>query len=489
MSALHEHQTPAEAVAHVVPGEWEERYHKGLADENLRQNVRVATTRMAGARETRLTQDLVDVAAWKQAAKSIKEHTIAHLDYYLAQAADNIRKNGGQVHFAVDGDEAREIIVDIAKRVGAKKVVKSKSMVSEETHLNHALEAIGIESVETDLGEYIVQLAGETPVHLITPAFHKNRRDVAALLSRVMGEEVSSEPRELTSLARRILRDKFLEADVGISGGNFVVAETGTVTLVTNEGNGRMCTSLPRVHIALVGIEKLVPTVEDLGVLISVLARSATGQKISVYTTLVSAPRQAAEVDGPEEFHVVFVDNGRSGALGTEFQEALHCIRCGACINVCPVYRNIGGHAYGGVYSGPIGAVITPVLAGLENAPDLPMATSLCGACTEVCPVGIHLHDHLIRLRAKLVETNQAGWAERFVFKSWVRLWSRTWGYKLSARLARWLSLPFSKGGRLRWAPAPLSGWTKHRDFPLPAARTFRDRWADLAAEEVAERG
>ena len=476
-------------LAHVVAGSFEERVADALQDGDLRANVRVATDRFHLIRPVRLAEDLQDMDAWKQAARAIKEHTVAHLDGYLEQAATSIRRGGGQVHFAVDSDEARRIILDIARRIDARLVVKSKSMASEEVHLNQALAAAGITPVETDLGEYLIQLAGRTPIHLIAPAFHMGLAEIVRLLEKEAGHPLPHDPPQLTAFARRQLRDRFLRADIGISGGNFVVADTGTLCLVTNEGNARMVTSLPRVHIALVGIEKLVPTMADLGVMLSLLARHATGQKLSVYTTLVSGPRRAGEVDGPEEFHVVFLDNGRSNALGQEYQEALYCIRCAACLNACPVYRNVGGYAYGGVYSGPIGAVITPIMAGLAEAPELPHASSLCGACWEVCPVGIHLHDHLLRLRAQGVTERRVSRAERLVFRAWARLWSRPWSYRLTARLARWLALPFARAGWLRWAPGPLLGWTRQRDFPLPAARPFRDRWAALARAEVRRDG
>jgi len=480
-------------LAHVIPGSFDERVAAALEDLGLRENVRVATDRFHLARPLRLAEDLADVDAWKAAARAIKAQAVSHLDSYLAQAAASIRRNGGHVHFAADADEARRIALDIAQRAGAKMAVKSKSMVSEELHLNHALAAAGIEPVETDLGEYLIQLAGKTPIHIIAPAFHMGLDEIVDLFEKEAGHALPHDPPQLTRWARGQLRGKFLQADVGISGGNFVVAETGTLCLVSNEGNARLCTSLPRVHIALVGMEKLVPTLADLGVMISLLARHATAQKISVYTTLISGPRRGGEVDGPAEFHVVFIDNGRSNALGGEFEEALYCIRCGACLNACPVYRNVGGYTYGGVYPGPIGAVITPLLAGLAEAPELPHASSLCGACWDACPVGIHLHDHLLHLRRRLVEERHVSRMEQFVFRLWVRLWSRPGTYRLTARLARWLALPFARHGRLTWAPGPLKGWTAQRDFPLPAARSFRDRWADLEREaptgEASRRG
>ena len=293
----------------------------------------------------------------------------------------------------------------------------------------------------------------------------------------------------LTAFAREVLREKFLAADVGVTGANFVAAASGTLCLVTNEGNGRLTASLPPVHVAVVGIEKLVPTLDDLAVMLALLPRSATGQKITTYFTMVQGPRRPGELDGPEEVHVVFLDNGRHNLLGSDFEEALYCIRCGACQNACPVYRNIGGHAYGGVYGGPIGAVITPLLSGFSQGSELPQASSLCGACWEVCPVGIHLHDHLIRLRARLVADGRGHRLERLLVRAWASVWRRPWAYRTFTRLAYWAMRPFvhrrPDGRELAdRLPGPVGAWTQSRSFPAVARRTFRDRWAELAQEE-----
>ncbi|HEX2044562.1 MAG TPA: LUD domain-containing protein, partial [Gaiellaceae bacterium] len=364
--------------------------------------------------------------------------------------------------------EANDTIVQICCRRGAKLAGKSKSMASEEIRLNDALEAAGVRAVETDLGEYILQLAGEHPVHIVAPAIEKTAGDVAELLAGVDRAPVSPELGELTRTARRQLRRAFLTADVGITGANFGVAETGSVCLVTNEGNGRLCSSLPRVHVALMGIERVVPTLADLAVLLRLLARSATGQKLTAYTTLVTGPRRDGERDGPEELHVVLLDNGRSGLVGTRYREMLNCIRCGACLNVCPVYRKAGGAAYGPVYSGPMGAVLVPLMVGLGRAPELPHASSLCGACTAACPVKIPLHELLLELRRDLVEGRVASRAERLGFALWSLAWSRPWSYRLSSALAR-AARPLA--GRL----GPGRTWMSGRELP-PLGRRYRDR-------------
>ncbi|MFS8640888.1 MAG: LutB/LldF family L-lactate oxidation iron-sulfur protein, partial [Symbiobacteriaceae bacterium] len=448
---------PNFASAHRRPHEppprpFYERVEAALRDDFLRVAVPRATYRQHYGREQALAQ-LGDPLKWRERARSIRAHTLAHLDRYLAQAAEKVEARGGHVHWAADAAEAVEAILGVVRRAGARLVVKSKSMVTEEIHLNEHLEAAGIEVVETDLGEYIIQLAGHKPSHIVAPAVHLSQQQIRELFSREAGRELPDEPEALAAFARERLREKFLRADVGISGANFVVAESGTVVLVTNEGNGRMVTSLPRVHIAVMGMERVVPTWEDLGVLLEVLARSATGQKITVYTTFAGGPRRPGEVDGPEEFHLVIVDNGRSNLLGTRFQEALHCIRCGACLNACPVYRQMGGHPYGGVYSGPIGAVITPLLAGFDGWEELPYASSLCGACHEACPVMIPLHDLLVDLREEEVRQGRAGAAERLAFRMWRWIFANPRRYRAAARLAAWLQRPWLR--REQGGPAP----------------------------------
>lgn len=470
------------AAPHELP--FRERVRQALADSTLQANLRRLTDRFL-ERRTSAFREMDSLAAeglslgtrdeLKAEGRRIRQHVVDHLDGYIKQAADSIRGRGGQVHFAATGLDVGRIVKEICERRGARLLVKSKSMATEEIHLNGALQAAGMEVVETDLGEYIIQIDGERPSHLIGPAVHKNRQQVAQTLSKVAGRELEPDIPKLTAFARDRLRGMFLTADVGISGANFVVAETGTIILVTNEGNGRMVTSLPKVHIAVVGFEKVIPTMEDAGVLLNLLARSATGQKLSVYTSMVTGLPGPGEGDGPEELHVIFMDNGRTNIVGTEFEETLYCIRCAACLNVCPVYRNIGGHAYGGIYSGPIGAVLTPLLNGLDDWKELPYASTLCAACTEVCPVGIHLHDHLLNLRRRAVRERKVSVVERLIFKLWARAWSSPALYRLTARLAR--VAPRLTGG---WYPPPISNWTRSREFPRVAAKTFRERWADL---------
>jgi len=360
--------------------------------------------------------------------------------------------------------------------------VKSKSMATEEIHLNEALEQAGITPVETDLGEYIIQLAHERPSHIIAPAIHKTKGQVADLFSKELRRTVAADPEVLTKIARGELREKFLQADLGITGANFAIADTGTIVLVTNEGNGRMVTSLPRVHVAVMGVEKVVPSMTDLMVFLALLAKSATGQKLSVYTTLVQGPRRAGELEGPEEFHLVLLDNGRIAQLAGPLREALYCLRCGACLNVCPVYRQIGGHAYGHTYPGPIGILLTAMLNGPGAVKDLAHASSLCGACADACPVRIDIPRMLIELRREVDEKRIAPWTERIVFKAFGWLLTRPALYRLAASVGRLLQRPFVRDGAIRSLPL-FGDWTRTRDLPMVARRTFRERWRNLELE------
>src|SRR5438094_5781218 len=359
--------------------------------------------------------------------------------------------------------------------------VKSKSMATEEIHLNEALEQAGITPVETDLGEYIIQLAHERPSHIIAPAIHKTKGQVADLFSKELRRTVAADPEVLTKIARGELREKFLQADLGITGANFAIADTGTIVLVTNEGNGRMVTSLPRVHVAVMGVEKVVPSMTDLMVFLQILAKSATGQKLSVYTTLVRGPRRPGELEGPDEFHLVLLDNGRIRQIAGPLREALYCLRCGACLNVCPVYRQIGGHAYGYTYPGPIGILLTAMLNGPGAVKDLAHASSLCGACADACPVRIDIPRMLIELRREVDEQRIAPWPERVVFGAFARLLQRPALYRLGTRFGRLLQRPFARHGRIRALPSFFGEWTKTRDLPSIAARTFQERWRDLS--------
>jgi L-lactate dehydrogenase complex protein LldF len=417
-----------------------------------------------------------DRDALRNLGRDIRLHAVANLPALVEQLVDRLEANGVTVHYAGDAAEACAITAAICTAAGARTVVKSKSMLSEEIELNPALEEAGLDVVETDLGEYVVQLDHDRPSHIIGPIIHKTAGEVRELFSRVAGRELSEDAAELTAFAREQLRATFLGADVGISGANFAVAETGTIALVTNEGNGRLTTSLPSTHIALVGVERIVPRLADLGVLVPLLCGSGTGQRITTYLTLAHGPRRAGEPDGPEAMHVVLVDGGRSSILGTDYQSILSCIRCGACQNVCPVYRQVGGHAYGWVYGGPIGAVLTPLMRPEPEAAELSQATSLCGACDDICPVRIPLHDLLLSLRRDRAAGGTVSRLERVAFRAWSLVWSVPVLYRLSGRLGRLSLLPLTRRGVVRRGPGPLSRWTAGRDLAAPARRPFHRR-------------
>lgn len=444
-----------------VPITLSRRADLALDDSALRSSVRNATGVMGVGRLSALGR-LDNPDELRDAARASRAATLAELPAHLATWADAFTSRGGKICWAKDADEAVAYVLEVLRSHGATRVVKGKSMATEEIHLNAALEETGVEVVETDLGEFIIQLAGETPSHLIAPAIHKNRFQVAELLSDDAGVEVDASIETEVAYARQRLRNAFLAAEVGITGVNFAVAEAGAICLVENEGNGRLCTSLPRVHIAVMGLERVVADWQELDVLLALLARSATGQDLTVYTNILSGPRQPGEVDGPEEMHVVVLDNGRSDVLGSAFQEALACIRCGACLNTCPVYRNIGGHAYGSVYAGPIGAVLTPLLHQEDPAArELAEASSLCGACHEVCPVRIPLHDMLQQLRVRHVPQDAPAF-RRTAFRVWSRLWSTRAGYRATVWATRAaLTLPAPRRG-----PGWAGAWLATRDAP-----------------------
>jgi L-lactate dehydrogenase complex protein LldF len=459
-----------------------ERTAGALGDPQLQEALTIATTKFIGLRREAFAS-FPHGDELRDRARAIKEATLQRLDHWVERLVTNVEHRGGHVHYATTAEEARDIVLDICRRTGARLAVKTKSMATEEIELNEALGRAGIVPVETDLGEYIIQLAHEKPSHIIAPAIHKTKGQVAALFSRELGRQVAADPEVLTRIARGQLRDKFLRADVGITGANFAVADTGTIVLVTNEGNGRMVTSLPRVHVALVGVDKVVPSLTDLMVFLSILARSATGQKLSVYTTLVQGPRGTGELEGPDELHLVLLDNGRIRELAGPLREALFCLRCGACLNVCPVYRQIGGHAYGGTYSGPIGILLTAMLRGQPPVGDLPHASSLCGACAEACPVRIDIPRMLIELRRDGVQTRTVPRIERAVFRALAAVLTRPALYRRAAGLARLLQRPFVRAGAIRGLPLFLRSWTTTRDLPPVAHRTFRERWAQLERE------
>ncbi len=470
-----------------------ERAHKTLQDAHLQGAYRSSTLRLYNHRLTAIGL----VPGFEQArerGRELKRQVMDHLDEYLAQFADNVERQGGHVHWARTGKEACAMVTELVQKAGAREVVKAKSMLGEEIELNPALEAAGIRAVESDLGEMIVQLAGERPAHIVAPAIHKTRHDVSDLFAIKLESEPTEDPERLTAIARKALRERFARAGVGLSGANFAVAETGSIVTIENEGNIRFCTTAPRVHIALVGIEKIIPRLSDLGVFLRLLGRSGTGQKLTSYTSILTGPRRAGE-DGPEEMHVVLIDNGRIKTLADErMREMLYCIRCGACLNACPVYRKIGGHAYGWVYSGPIGALVTPQLAGLEPARELPFASSLCGACREVCPVKINIPDMLLYLRGKVQQTlatprpAKSPVSERRGMRLWAWAMKRPWAFSLGGFLVRLGAhgLPQSGArGSRRWIKKlpffPFSNWTDGRDLPAPDPLPFRARWKKLS--------
>jgi L-lactate dehydrogenase complex protein LldF len=454
---------------------YRDRIQEGIDNTFMRQAVSSAQGRFRKGR-LKAAEELGDWEDWRTLGEEIRRHTMENLDYYLDQLSEQVEKRGGTVYFAETAEEANQYIQQVTEKKQAKKVVKSKSMVTEEIGLNEALEKSGCEVVESDLGEWILQLDEDPPSHIVTPALHKNKEQIRETFVKKKGYTKSDDPVELAAFAREQLRQDFLEADVGVTGCNFAVAESGAVTLVTNEGNARMVTSLPDTHIAVMGMERVVPTWEELEVVVSLLTRAAVGQKLTSYITALTGTRLEDEVDGPEDFHLVIVDNGRSKILGTEFQSALHCIRCAACINACPVYRHVGGHSYGSIYPGPIGAVLTPLLDGYEDHKDLPYASTLCAACTEACPVKIPLHEHLIRHREIIVEKEKKGAkSEEWMMKGFAKWASTPAAYQMSTKMARTALKPWTKAEYIEKGPGPLKGWTESRDFPAPPKKSFRE--------------
>ena len=454
----------------------------GLADPVLQRALGLARTGFPLRRQQAIER-LPEFEALREEGRAIKDHTLARLDFYLELYEKNVAAAGGLVHWARDAAEARAAVLEICHAAGARTVTKGKSMVAEEIALNDHLEANGITPVETDLGEYIIQLRHEPPSHIIAPAIHLMKEQVAdtfrAAHTALAPDRLLDEPRELCDEARTILRPRFLAADVGITGANFLVAETGSSIIVTNEGNGDLTQTLPKIHIVVTGIEKVVPTLEDAATLLRLLARSATGQEFSSYTTISTGPRRPGDLDGPEEYHVVLVDNGRSALLGGEFHEMLRCLRCAACLNHCPVYAAIGGHAYGWVYPGPMGAVLTPALVGLHEAGHLPNASTFCGRCESVCPVKIPLPKMMRHWREHEFAARQNPPVYRSGLRLWAWLAARPEFYhalvELKARLLGWAG---RERGRFRSLPA-ASGWTLMRDMPAPQGRSFHSLWAE----------
>lgn len=451
------------------------RAHIAIEDVRLQGALEGATGRFRTAREVAL-DELPGAEALRDHFKAIRAATLANLATHLETFERNATAAGAQVHWARDGAEARRIIVEIARRNGVTLATKSKSMATEEIRLNAALAEAGVQPVETDLGEWIIQLAEEPPSHIIAPAIHKTRQQVAKLLSQESGEELPADDIPLlTAAARRLLRQKFLAAGMGVSGVNIGVAETGSVVLVTNEGNGRLVTSAPPIHVAVMGIEKVTPTWDDAAAWLALLARSATGQPMSIYTTVVTGPARQEDADGPRQVHIVVLDNGRSRLVGTKYEEALQCIRCGACLNACPVYREAGGHAYGSPYSGPIGAVISPLLFGLEEYEALPHASSLCGACKDVCPARIDLPRMLVELRNDEVQRRILPWHERKAEETAAALLGRERLLRFVTGALRVAQRPLAGNGALR-LPGRLNP-AGQRELPALAPQSFRELW------------
>jgi L-lactate dehydrogenase complex protein LldF len=449
--------------------------------------VQQATNRFVGGRAARVAE----LPHWEQlreSASEIRLHTIEHMDVYLTRLEEKVKAAGGQVHWAATAEEANQIVLQLAKDHHVKTVVKSKSMATEEIGLNHVLQAADLEVLETDLGEYIIQLAGTGPSHIIVPAVHLKKEEIAAIFSYKLDMNAPADPIELTRIAREVLREKFLHAEMGISGGNFLIAETGTLVLVTNEGNGRMCTTMPDLHVAVVGIDKVIPDWESLTVFLKLLARSATGQKLSTYTQFISGPRREDGEFGPKEFHLVLLDNGRSNVLKDPLgREVFKCIRCGACANVCPVYKNVGGFAYGWFISGPIGAILSPQMLGTKTARELPYASTLCGACAEVCPVKIPIPTILRHLRRRVAQGDE--FAEptlplplRVTATLGAFALAQNWLYRVGTRFLPTVMSVFKRGDWVPRAPYPLSRWTKARPLP-PFTAGFRSWWTNRRSD------
>src|ERR1017187_7492719 len=466
--------------------EFDRKIHNTLADANLQLAIYTATARLKDKRiETVAPDALPDYQELRTQANAVKKHTIENLDYYLEEFERNVEAHGGKVVYAKDGTEVADFVLALAKDRGSRLIVKSKSMTTEEVDLNERLELHGLESVETDLGEYIIQLAHQRPYHIVAPALHLTRYDVADLFTKRLNVPRETVIEKQTAIARAVLRQKFLAADIGISGANFLVAGSGAVVLVENEGNIRLTTSAPKIHIAVAGIEKLIPRAQDLAVFLKLLGRSGTGQAMTVYTSFLSGPRRAGEIDGPEEFYVVLLDNGRTKLLADrEKRESLYCIRCGACLNHCPVYRKIGGHSFSWGFSGAIGAIITPQFLGIEHEPSLPFASSLCGACAEVCPVKIDIPKVLLDLRAEVKQAEErkgANRLERLAFKIWAWVMCHPRIYEMAAMVAAGVA-PAENGKWLRSAPAvmnlpPVRAWLSQRDLPPAPRKSFRELW------------
>ncbi|MFS0864905.1 LutB/LldF family L-lactate oxidation iron-sulfur protein [Fredinandcohnia sp. 179-A 10B2 NHS] len=455
---------------------FKERVDKGIKNDFMRGAVSGAQDGMSVKRQTAV-EEFGNWEDWRSHGEAIRQHVLENLDYYLEQLSENVAMRGGNVFFAQTKEEANDYIREIVQKKNAKKVVKSKSMVTEEISLNATLEEEGCKVIETDLGEYILQVDDhDPPSHIVVPALHKNKEQIRDVFKEKLDYQKTSKPEELAWHAREMLRQEYLTADIGITGCNFAVAETGSFCLVTNEGNADLVTSLPKTQITVMGMERIVPTFEEMEVLVSLLTRSAVGQKLTSYITVLTGPKEELDVDGPEEFHLVIVDNGRSNILGGEFKSVLQCIRCAACVNVCPVYRHVGGHSYGSIYSGPIGAVLSPLLGGYEEYKELPYASTLCGACTEVCPVKIPLHNLLHKHREVIVEKEgKAPISEKLAMKAFGVGAASPFLYNIGSKMAPKALNPFTVDEMISKGPGPLKEWTGIREFPAPTKVRFRD--------------
>ena len=466
--------------------EFDNKIHQTLEDANLQLAIYTATGRLKERRsEVVAAEVLPDYQELRSQANAVKKHAIENLDHYLEEFERNVAAHGGKVIYCKDATEVCDFVLSLAREKGARLIVKSKSMTTEEVDLNERLEHHGLESVETDLGEYILQLAHEKPYHIVAPALHKTRYDVADIFEKELHVPREVVVEKQTAIARAVLREKFLAADIGISGANFLVADSGAVVIIENEGNARLTTTAPKVHIAVAGIEKVIPRAQDVATFLKLLARSATGQLLSVYASFLSGPRRPGEVDGPEEFYVVLVDNGRTKLLPDKAKrQSLYCIRCGACLNTCPVYRKIGGHSFPWVYSGPIGAIITPQFMGVTHEPGLPFASSLCGACAEVCPVKIDIPKILLELRGDVKKSearDKQNRLERLAFQAFAWVVTHPRIYEMLGRIAGSVS-PAGDGGWIRNVPVPMNlppvrAWLSQRDLPPAPSKSFRDLW------------
>jgi len=464
-----------------------EKIKDTIANADLQKAIYTATGRLMSHRAASIAPDALDgYQELRTAAHEIKRHAIENLDYYLEQFERNVASHGGKAVFCADANDVADFVLDLAKKRGAHLIVKSKSMTTEEIDLNERLEHHNLESVETDLGEYILQLAHQRPYHIVAPALHMTRYEVADLFTERLGTEREVVIEKQTKIARSVLREKFLAADIGISGANFLVADSGAVVVVENEGNARLTTSAPKIHIAIAGIEKLIPRAQDLPLFLKLLGRSATGQAMTVYTSFLAGPRREDEIDGPDEFYVVLLDNGRTKLLADPMKrESLFCIRCGACLNHCPVYRKIGGHNYPWIYSGPIGKIITPQFHGVMHDPWLPFASSLCGACAEVCPVKIDIPKLLLQLRTEVVEAKSQegqGGSERRGFRMYAWLMRHPKLFRIFGKIGAKFSPHPREGAWIRRLPrfmrvGPLRNWIAQRDLPPPAKKSFHDLW------------